>query len=302
MLGAVSPRGISAAPAGSMQPPPPKMTGTAVASEAAASSTARPKFQVTMPLPNTAGCAGSARRGLGSDVSSGPSESSANVDVNSEGDGFQSSIPHLERFYEQLAAKARLPERHGSSSNWVVSLARTYHRLSKDKRRRGRLRALLQPTATGELSVEQGGGLSQPKTETPGWSSNTDDSGYEAGYETDADESELSEWESGSGRRQGHKRKLDALVHLTLRLGLSERRQDGTDAQPPWKTPRPFGPHAVGPWLPLPHVPLAAPPPSPGGSDSPSPRASPRASQSVAAACGEASVDDQVGGVAMDIG
>lgn len=169
------------------------------------------------------------RRAFGAgDVSEGPSESSANVSLDTEDDGFNTStIPHLERFYEQLAAKARLPERHGASSAWVLSLARSYRRLSKEKRRRGRLRALLHPGGVpggvGGLPAAPGGGLQCPSVDHHqlGWSSNTDDSGYEAGYETDADESELSEWESGNTRK-GHKRKLDALVHLTLRLGLSE--------------------------------------------------------------------------------
>lgn len=182
-----------------------------------------------VPAPLMAAPSSIPRRALGAgDVSEGPSESSANVSLDTEDDGFNTStIPHLERFYEQLAAKARLPERHGASSAWVLSLARSYRRLSKEKRRRGRLRALLQPGGVpggvGGLPAAPGGGLQCPTMDHHqlGWSSNTDDSGYEAGYETDADESELSEWESGKNIRKGHKRKLDALVHLTMRLGLS---------------------------------------------------------------------------------
>merc|ERR1712187_85119 len=100
--------------------------------------------------------------------------------------------------------------------------------MGKDKRHRGRLRALLQPAGRSGLSAASGAGLAacpmmeQPGWSSNGWSSNTDDSGYEAGYETDADESELCEWESG-GTRQGHKRKLDALVKLTVSLGLGSK-------------------------------------------------------------------------------
>eukprot|EP00927_Polykrikos_kofoidii_P074233 TRINITY_DN70218_c0_g1_i1.p1 TRINITY_DN70218_c0_g1~~TRINITY_DN70218_c0_g1_i1.p1 ORF type:complete len:434 (-),score=60.46 TRINITY_DN70218_c0_g1_i1:36-1337(-) len=208
------------------------------------------------------------RRTLTGDVSEGPSESSANVEDTAED---ELHIPHLERFYEQLAAKARLPEGQGASSSWVLSLARSYRRLSKDKRRRGRLRELLQPASSVGLSTTSGDGLPCAKMEQPGWSSNTDDSGYEAGYETDADESELSEWENASARRQGHKRKLDTLVHLTFKLGLSENSEVPMDgySSPPWKTQRAMGTHAVGSRLPLaPRAPLAAPPPSPGGSAS----------------------------------
>eukprot|EP00441_Pelagodinium_beii_P026717 CAMPEP_0197679354 /NCGR_PEP_ID=MMETSP1338-20131121/91560_1 /TAXON_ID=43686 ORGANISM="Pelagodinium beii, Strain RCC1491" /NCGR_SAMPLE_ID=MMETSP1338 /ASSEMBLY_ACC=CAM_ASM_000754 /LENGTH=63 /DNA_ID=CAMNT_0043260401 /DNA_START=14 /DNA_END=202 /DNA_ORIENTATION=- len=57
-----------------------------------------------------------------------------------------------------------------------------------------------------------------------GWSS-TDDSGYEAGYETDADESEMSEWESGNGLPKGNKRKLEALVSLTMQMRFTEDTQ-----------------------------------------------------------------------------
>merc|ERR1712232_1185042 len=73
---------------------------------------------------------------------------------------------------------------------------------------------------------------------------------------TDADESELSEWESGN-TRQGHKRKLDALVKLTVSLGLG-REEESTDETPmeathlpPMKTPRAFGTQPVGLRLPL---------------------------------------------------
>eukprot|EP00913_Durusdinium_trenchii_P032136 g30094.t1 len=69
----------------------------------------------------------------------------------------------------------------------------------------------------GVLRSASGGNLACP--EHLCWSS-TDDSGYEAGYETDADESELSEWESGNVR-QGHKRKLEALVNLTMQMSFS---------------------------------------------------------------------------------
>jgi len=223
------------------------------------------------------------RRGHGAgDVSEGPSESSAHVE-DTEDDDFQSTIPHLERFYEQLAAKARLPARHGASgANYLLSLARSYRRLSKDKRRRGRLRALQGPG--GLPRGGPGGPGVVAGLEQPGWSSNTDDSGYEAGYETDADESELSEWESGSAR-QGHKRKLDALVQLTFKLGISEGGSafDGCSSSPPMKTPRALGTapcasagglggQQVGTRIALPpRAWLAAPPPSPGGSAPPSP-------------------------------
>lgn len=213
------------------------------------------------------------RRAHGGDVSEGPSESSANIE-DTEGDDFQSTIPNLERFYEQMAAKARLPGHpgHGASSNWVLCLARSYRRLSKEKRRRGRLRALLQPAAQGGLSAASGGGLPCPMMEQPGWSSNTDDSGYEAGYETDADESELSEWEGGNSR-QGHKRKLDALVHLTMQLGFSERGEEDPEEEsplgetpqlPPLKTPRALGTQPVGLRLPLPHA-ISTTPSAPEG-------------------------------------
>ena len=84
------------------------------------------------------------------------------------------------------------------------------------------------------------------------------DSGYEAGYETDADESELSEWEgslalhfaAGSWGEVGfpgglgtsssvagggpnlhgssRKRKMDALVNMTLRLSLGPTTSGGS--------------------------------------------------------------------------
>lgn len=205
------------------------------------------------------------RRAHSGDVSEGPSESSANREDETEEDAFQSTIPNLEKFYEQMAAKARLPGHpgHGASSSWVLSLARTYRRLSKDKRRRGRLRSLLQTAAQGAQAASSSG-LPCPMREQPGW--NTDDSGYEAGYETDADESELSEWESGTSRR-GCKRKLDALVHLTMRLGFSERSADDPEdssmpQMPPPKTPRTpraLGTQPAGLRLPLPHASAAVP-------------------------------------------
>mmetsp|Transcript_93792 Transcript_93792/g.205276 ORF Transcript_93792/g.205276 Transcript_93792/m.205276 type:complete len:404 (-) Transcript_93792:766-1977(-) len=205
------------------------------------------------------------RSGEASEV---PSESSANMeDKDTEEDDFQSTIPNLERFYEQMAAKARLPTWQGpgnaANSNWVLSLARSYRRLSKDKRSRGRLRALLRPNSEGGLAETAESSNDLPlsgcpnrsaRPEQPGWSSNTDDSGYEAGYETDADESELSEWE-GCPARHSHKRKLDALVQLTMRLNVvsgqtsDESMQDlheNTAPYPPSKTPRALGTHPVG--------------------------------------------------------
>lgn len=232
-------------------------------------------------LPNLIPAAGEGRRAHSGDLSEGPSESSANRETTeTEDDDFQSTIPHLERFYEQLAAKARLPGHvgHPNSSSWVLSLARSYRRLSKDKRRRGRLRSLLQSAAQQAVAQAQQGGqgaasasaLACPVREQPGWSSNTDDSGYEAGYE-DGDESELSEWESGGGRR-GHKRKLEALVHLTMRLGFSEgccsesAESEGSAHQtqpPPLKTPRtPCGTQPAGVRLPLPRAGDDGPAPS----------------------------------------
>jgi len=198
----------------------------------------------------------------GGDMSEGPSESSVNIE-DTEDDDFQSTIPNLERFYEQLAAKAKLPERHGTSaSSWVLSLARGYRRLSKEKRRHGSLRALLQPAGRGRLSATSCSGLPCPMVEQPGCSSNTDDSGYEAGYETDADESELSEWENGSAsqRQQRHKRKLDALVHLTMKLSVSEGGEESEEkpidghCPPPLKQHRALGTQPVGLRLPLPHA------------------------------------------------
>lgn len=225
----------------------------------------------------------------GDDVSA--SESSANIE-DTEEDAFQSTIPNLERFYEQMAAKARLPTHppgNAANANWVLSLARSYRRLSKEKRSRGRLRALLRPGAESDLAetsdferalcgpssfplTPSGMPLQRPKTvitEGPGWSS---DSGYEAGYETDADESELSEWEGGQRpARYGHKRKLDALVHLTMRLSVVGKSQQQVEqveeaeaaalaeaaAQglPPTKAPRAFGTGPVGLRFSLPHTP-----------------------------------------------
>jgi len=190
-------------------------------------------------------------------------------DKETEEDDFGSTIPNLERFYEQMAAKARLPTQvpgKGANSNWVLSLARSYRRLSKDKRSRGRLRELLRPDGQGGLAeaMESSGGpckgltLARPPSkiaEQPGWSSNTDDSGYEAGYETDADESELSEWEGGPARH-GHKRKLDALVQLTMKLNViapgDEAMSDGGlvpevgTILPPAKTQKALGTGPVG--------------------------------------------------------
>lgn len=209
------------------------------------------------------------------DTSEGPSESStcrsgANVGDDTEEDDFQATIPHLERFYEQLAAKAKLPERNGAATqNWVLSLARSYRRLSKEKRRRGGLRALLQPAAQGGFSAASGSGL-PCSMEQPGFSS-TDDSGYEAGYETDADESELSEWEtaSASQRQQRHKRKLDALVHLTMKLSFAEHGMEEEEdpasyglQPPPLKQQRALGTQPVGMRLPLSNS-VQSPPPAP---------------------------------------
>eukprot|EP00812_Abedinium_dasypus_P002788 NODE_1340_length_1172_cov_380.264100.p1 GENE.NODE_1340_length_1172_cov_380.264100~~NODE_1340_length_1172_cov_380.264100.p1 ORF type:complete len:307 (+),score=88.61 NODE_1340_length_1172_cov_380.264100:116-1036(+) len=182
----------------------------------------------------------------------GSSKSSAHL-ADTEEDDFKSTIPHLERLYEQLAAKARLPERHGASaSSWVLSLARGYHRLSKDKRRRSRLGELLQPAAQAAVPGSCGVMIAaQPDC------ASTDDSGYEAGYETDAEQSEWSEWESGAAPAQRHKRKLDALVHLTMRLSVSERStgsQEDAFQPPPSKTPRAFGTQPVGLRQPLPRA------------------------------------------------
>jgi len=202
---------------------PPVRTGSAASSSTAApdgASTYGGRPGLPPPLPvNTE------RRPHSGDISEGPSESSA-IREETEDDDFQNSIPHLERFYEQMAAKARVPchPGHSGSASWVLSLARSYRRLSKDKRRRGKLKSLMQTVAQAGPAASGTGlssGLPCGFREYSGWSSNTDDSGYEAGYETDADESELSEWESGTSRR-GHKRKLDALVHLTMRLNFAE--------------------------------------------------------------------------------
>jgi len=241
--------------------PPSATSATASPTASADLAAATPSTSTTGPgtLPGFLSYLAGERRALGGDASEGPSESSVNIE-DTEGDDFQSTIPNLERFYEQMAAKARLPEGN-AASNWVLSMARSYRRLSKEKRRRGRLRALLQPAAQGALSAASSGGLTcpRPMIEQPGWSSNTDDSGYEAGYETDADESELSEWEGGSAR-QGHKRKLDALVHLTMKLNVAEEREEADDKcplderPPPQKTLRALGTRPVGLRLDLPHA------------------------------------------------
>lgn len=230
-----------------------------------------PGFQSVLAPSGPAREARSDRANRAGHESSAPSESSHNIDTE---DDFTSTIPHLEKFYEQLAATAQLPERHGASaSDWVLSVARSYRRLSNWKRRRGRLRALMRPPQEGVagLSASAAATAGCLRAIEGGFSSNTDDSGYEAGYETDADESELSEWESGpkTGR---HKRKFDALMHLThltMRLSVSERQVEEPDGpqdgpmppprEPPLKT-RALGTQPVGLRLSLPH----------GGSDAPS--------------------------------
>lgn len=212
------------------------------------------------------------------EVSEGPSSSSAMHEDTEEDTFSQKNIPNLERFYAEMLAKAQLPTHPpcNTNSNWMLSLARSYRRLSKERRSRGRLRALLQPGGQGVPAVPGALPLQRPTTvaEGPSWSSNTDDSGYEGGYETDADESEFSERE-GSVRatRTGHKRKLDALVQLTMRLSVAEKRGVMTSgdsecslgsasasstcpALPPLKTPRAFGTQAVGLRLSLPNSPL----------------------------------------------
>ncbi|CAK9057863.1 unnamed protein product [Durusdinium trenchii] len=192
-------------------------------------------------------------------ASEGPSESSVNVE-DTEDESLQQALPGLERFYETMAAKAQIKPGAGSSSSWVLSMARSYRRLSKEKRRRGRLKELLQPAGQGVLRSASGGNLACP--EHLCWSS-TDDSGYEAGYETDADESELSEWESGNVR-QGHKRKLEALVNLTMQMSFSAEIPSGqkneetlglaeSARQPPPKTLRALGTRPVGLRLSLPN-------------------------------------------------
>lgn len=189
------------------------------------------------PPPLPAGPLGLGKGSMGptrsGEVSEAPSESSANMeDKDTDLDDFQSAIPHLERIYAQMAAKV---PGTGVNPNWMLSLARSYRRLSTDKRSRGRLRALLRPGS-------QGAAASPSVAEGPGWSSNTDDSGYEGGYETDADESELSEWEREPARH-GHKRKLDALMQLTMRLSIVEHNEEPS---PPSKTPRAFGTRPAG--------------------------------------------------------
>eukprot|EP00931_Biecheleriopsis_adriatica_P079955 TRINITY_DN53315_c0_g1_i1.p1 TRINITY_DN53315_c0_g1~~TRINITY_DN53315_c0_g1_i1.p1 ORF type:complete len:394 (+),score=79.28 TRINITY_DN53315_c0_g1_i1:148-1182(+) len=206
---------------------------------------------------------GETRRRPGGDVSEGPSESSVNVE-DTEDECLQNALPGLERFYEKMAAKAQLASHPGTgaSSSWVLNMARSYRRLSKEKRRRGRLKELLKPAGQSVLGSASGG-LACPKMqEHLGWSSNTDDSGYEAGYETDADESELSEWENGTSRRQGHKRKLEALVNLTMQMSFgpelpsSQAHEDATlSTRPtPPKTPRAFGTQPIGLRLSLPEA------------------------------------------------
>lgn len=225
-----------------------------------------PGFRSVLAASEQSHAARSERTSRGGE-SSAPSESSHNIDTE---DDFTSTIPHLEKFYEQLAATGggQIPP-GASASDWVLSVARSYRRLSNWKRRKGRLRALMRPPQEGVagLSTAAGSGL---RAIEGGFSSNTDDSGYEAGYETDADESELSEWESGpkTGR---HKRKFDALMHLThltMRLSVSERQEEEPDSQngpmppprePPLKT-RALGTQPIGLRLSLPH----------GGSDAPS--------------------------------
>jgi len=239
------PAAVATAPL-SVVPEPPCSILAPAAKEGSSGSTGAAAVAAALPWK-----ASDVRRLLGGDLSEGPSESSVPIE-DTEDDDFQSNLPNIERFYEQWAAKAKLPEHpgNGASSSWVLSLARSYRRLSKDKRRRGRLRALLQaplmqPAGQGGLSAASGSGLPRPMMEqtgksstwsssfaSNGWSSNTDDSGYEGGYETDADESELSEWESGTNR-QGHKRKLEALVHLTMCLSFQEPRkgEEGQEEQ-----------------------------------------------------------------------
>lgn len=205
---------------------------------------------------------GEKRRRPGGYVSEGPSESSVNID-DTEDEVLQSALPGLERFYEKMAAKAQLPSHPnpGASSSWVLSMARSYRRLSTQKRTRGRLKGVLQPTGRGVFAG--------PSEHSLGWASSTDDSGYEAGYETDADESELSEWESGNSRRQGQKRKLEVLVNLTKQMSFSEAlpragsgcptsaaaavaandENNGTASwpmPPPLKTPRALGTQRIG--------------------------------------------------------
>lgn len=221
------------------------------------------------------GSASSLERRLGGDISEGPSESSTNTGHEDTEDDFMATIPHLERFYEELAAKAKLPERNGAGpDSWVLSLARSYRRLSRDKRRRGGLRALLQPGSQGlgaglSAASSSGGPLTGGLREQCGFSSNTDDSGYEAGYETDADESELSEWECGSvsQRQQRHKRKLEALVNLTRKLSVNEKGMQEQEEMPldglrppPFKTHRALGTQPVGLRLSLPRAMPAATP------------------------------------------
>ncbi|CAE7598983.1 unnamed protein product [Symbiodinium natans] len=191
-------------------------------------------------------------------VSEGPSESSVNIE-DTEDENLQSALPGLERFYETMAAKAQIKPGAGSSSSWVLSMARSYRRLSKEKRRRGRLKELLQPAvgAAGVLRSASGGSLVCPG-EHLGWSSNTDDSGYEAGYETDADESELSEWESGSTSANLKHLNLTKQMTFATELPGGQSHEEplpfGESARPPPpKTLRALGTRPVGLRLSLPN-------------------------------------------------
>ncbi|CAE7900307.1 unnamed protein product [Symbiodinium sp. KB8] len=130
---------------------------------------------------------------------------------------------------------AREGNEHGHTRVWkVLSMARSYRRLSKEKRRRGRLKEMLKCEETvscvAPLVEAWRTAQTQEIRQVRCWSSNTDDSGYEAGYETDADESELSEWEGSV--RQGcmprHKRKLEALVSKTY-LNLTKQMTFATE-------------------------------------------------------------------------
>lgn len=221
-----------------------------------------PAFQPRRPLPS----------GTTSDC---PSESSLNVDTE---DDFPSTFQHLESFYARLTEKERLPRRQGTS-DWVISLARSHRRLSKEKRLRGHLRGALGSAVASTAAARSLNGSFNATPFDHGGSSNTDDSGYEGGYETDADESELSEWEchTTSPRllMQRHKRKLDALANqLTMRLRVSEDARsvgsagDGDDLFPPQKVQKGTVPVGVklslGPGIGLmpkqvPPVPLAFP-------------------------------------------
>lgn len=173
--------GVGFAPPLPMAPPPPMMCGSAAAS----SSTVLSASATDASASSACGAALQSIRRVwaatgprSGDVSEGPSESSANIEDTDEEckDDFQSTIPNLERFYEQMAAKARLPTHppgNGANSNWVLSLARSYRRLSKDKRSRGRLRALLRPGPQGGAQfdasgcVRAGGGVCRRPAKIP---------------------------------------------------------------------------------------------------------------------------------------